>query len=600
MYDASVAIDFSPLSKIGDHFVKQREDARDRALMATVMGTDVASAGPQIAAPGPAASTSPRPPAFAGGNTRMAMPPEAFAPLIKQAAAEHGLDEGMFTRQLAQESSFNPNAVSRAGAVGVAQFMPGTAQRFGINPRDPAQAIPAAARYVAENRKLLGNDGLALAGYNWGESNVQRWLSSGADPSRVPAETRDYVQKITGRPIEAWASTRGGQTAPMQAPAPQGGATAAPAVQVAQMQGAPGAQPGAAPAAAAAPAQNPAKRAALVQLLNSGNPAMRETARFLLTDMKKDDNWQLTEHAGQKFFYNTRTKQIVESGLPAERTTNIVRPDGTILNQDAKGAVTTGYKAEGAPTKVQELEAFNKNPALLDTELKLRGASKAETSINTQVNPVFKALGDDFDTQLKAARSAPGRIEAAYETRRAIENGAITGLFSDGRMNLAKAAELFGLGDGAAASTETLRAALGNKVLENIKLLTPASNNDVRYLERIKGGTEKLEAKTLLRLAEMEERAARKAIQLFNNTGARLRSEHGKVFQGYEGMLKHDEPGSYEDYVRANPVERTEAADQSNATRGLTHILPEGGISGTIPGTNIPYTLKPSAPKRAQ
>src|SRR5215207_5395629 len=175
------------------------------------------------------------------GTTRaMAMPPEAFAPLIKQAAAEHGLDEGMFTRQLAQESSFNPNAVSRAGAVGVAQFMPGTAQRFGINPRDPAQAIPAAARYVAENRKLLGNDGLALAGYNWGESNVQRWLSSGADPSRVPAETRDYVQKITGRPIEAWASTRGGQTAPMQAPAPQGGATAAPAVQVAQMQGAPG------------------------------------------------------------------------------------------------------------------------------------------------------------------------------------------------------------------------------------------------------------------------------------------------------------------------------------------------------------------------
>ncbi|MCE3247709.1 MAG: hypothetical protein K0R41_1534 [Geminicoccaceae bacterium] len=162
----------------------------------------------------------------------MASPPEAFAPLIKQAAAQYGVDEGLLVRTLHKESGFAPDVVdgrrvSSAGALGVAQFMPDTAKRFGINPLDPAQAIPASARYLAENKKLLGNDGLALAGYNWGEGNVQRWLASGADPRRVPGETRDYVMKITGRPIEAWAQA-GRQGAPAAAPAEAGGAMQVP------------------------------------------------------------------------------------------------------------------------------------------------------------------------------------------------------------------------------------------------------------------------------------------------------------------------------------------------------------------------------------
>src|SRR5215218_5963569 len=219
-------IDFSPLSRIGDTYLKALEAQRDReegaALVAQMerMGGGAPAGGGNVQSPAAVSSTPARPPSMgqtmASGPTRMAMPPEAFAPLIKQAAAQHGVDEGMLTRQLAQESSFNPNAVSRAGAEGVAQFMPATAQRFGIDPRNPAQAIPAAARYVAENRRLLGNDGLALAGYNWGEGNVQKWLASGADPARVPAETRDYVAKITGKPIEAWAG--GGRSAAAAAP----------------------------------------------------------------------------------------------------------------------------------------------------------------------------------------------------------------------------------------------------------------------------------------------------------------------------------------------------------------------------------------------
>jgi hypothetical protein len=593
MYDASVAIDFSPLSKIGDSFVAARESARDRALWAQYQAPDdAAPAAPQVAAAGGAA-TPPVPgrplsmgQTMANGPTRMAMPPAAFAPLIKQAAAQHGVDEGMLTRLLAQESAFAPDVIdgtrrSSAGAMGIAQFMPGTAQRFGINPLDPAQAIPAAARYVAENRELLGNDGLAYAGYNWGEGKVQKWLANGADPRAVPGETRDYVQKITGRPIEAWASARGGQGVPQaaQAPqAPQGGATAAPAAQAAQMPAASAAQPG------AAPAQNSAKRAALIQLLSSSNPVTRENARYLLTEMQKDDSWQITEQAGQKFFYNTRTRQILPTGLPAERYTQQTLPDGRTANVDPKGQVVPMTEAKEPRESV-------------DDKIRIAAAGKAETKVDTQLNPIVKALGEDFETQLKAARVAPNRIEAAHETRRAIENGAITGLFSEGRLVGAKVAELFGLGDGAATSTETLRAALGNKVLENIKMLTPASNSDVKYLERVKGGTTALEASTLIELAKMEERAARKAIANFNNIGAAYRSKMPKQLEGYEAMMNVAEPGSYEDYVRDNPAAPTQAAGQPNPVRGFTNVIPPGGISGTIPGTNIPFSLKPAAPR---
>lgn len=241
----------------------------------------------------PAAPGAPRLPSFAGGSARMAAPPEAFAPLIKRAAAEHGIDEGMLTRQLAKESAFAPDVIdgtrrSSAGAMGIAQFMPGTAKRFGINPLDPSQAIPAAARYVAENRKLLGNDGLAIAGYNWGEGNVQRWLASGADPRAVPAETRDYVAKITGKPIEAWAGA--------------GRVASAPAA-----------------AEAAAPAGFQGDSTGRIQaMLQSKNPFVQKQGVALATQLfTRSDSWKLEDIGeGQKGWVNGTTRQVV--ALPVD------------------------------------------------------------------------------------------------------------------------------------------------------------------------------------------------------------------------------------------------------------------------------------------
>jgi len=152
-----------------------------------------------------------------------------FGNLIKSAAASVGLDPGQFARQLRQESGFNPNAVSPAGAQGIAQFMPATAKERGVEPFKPESAIPGAAGYMADLKKQFGNDGLALAAYNWGPGNLSAWLKAGANPLKMPEETRNYVQNITGKPITAFTLTPMTQVAQAPTVAGTAGITAPPA-----------------------------------------------------------------------------------------------------------------------------------------------------------------------------------------------------------------------------------------------------------------------------------------------------------------------------------------------------------------------------------
>ncbi|WP_047310010.1 transglycosylase SLT domain-containing protein [Rhodopseudomonas palustris] len=129
-----------------------------------------------------------------------------WAPVIAQAAQQHGLPPAFLTRLLNQESTMFTLAVSRAGAMGIAQFMPGTAAERGLDdPFDPLKAIPAAARYLADLRRQFGNLGLAAAAYNAGAGRVSAWLRG---TSELPAETRDYVLRITGFSAEDWAANR--------------------------------------------------------------------------------------------------------------------------------------------------------------------------------------------------------------------------------------------------------------------------------------------------------------------------------------------------------------------------------------------------------
>jgi hypothetical protein len=122
--------------------------------------------------------------------------------LIAAAAQDQSLPVAFLTRLIWQESSFRPGVVSRAGAQGIAQFMPKTADERGLaDPFDPQAAIPKAAELLAELGRRFGNLGLAAAAYNAGPARVANWLAGNGS---LPYETRSYVLAITAHPVEDW------------------------------------------------------------------------------------------------------------------------------------------------------------------------------------------------------------------------------------------------------------------------------------------------------------------------------------------------------------------------------------------------------------
>src|ERR1700720_4862442 len=122
--------------------------------------------------------------------------------LIESSARTQSLPVAFLTRLIWQESSFRPNTISPAGAQGIAQFMPKTADERGLaNAVDPEEAIPKSADLLAGLKQRFGNLGLAAAAYNAGPARVANWL---AGPGNLPAETRDYVLIITRHPVEDW------------------------------------------------------------------------------------------------------------------------------------------------------------------------------------------------------------------------------------------------------------------------------------------------------------------------------------------------------------------------------------------------------------
>ena len=129
------------------------------------------------------------------------LPKSQYIAIAQQDATDAGISPVYFVRQINQESGFNPNAVSPAGAVGIAQFEPGTAAGLGIDPWNPVQALRGAAQLMASYSRNYGGDyAKALAAYNGGSGTVQyavnncgaNWLNC------LPGETRHYIYVIMG------------------------------------------------------------------------------------------------------------------------------------------------------------------------------------------------------------------------------------------------------------------------------------------------------------------------------------------------------------------------------------------------------------------
>jgi hypothetical protein len=119
--------------------------------------------------------------------------PSAYDAAIESEARAAGVDAALVKSVMLVESNFNPRAVSRKGARGLMQLMPGTALRFGVSDRyDAGQSIRAGVKYLAALlEQFKGDVALALAGYNAGENAVTH--HSGVPPYR---ETREYIRRV--------------------------------------------------------------------------------------------------------------------------------------------------------------------------------------------------------------------------------------------------------------------------------------------------------------------------------------------------------------------------------------------------------------------
>ena len=148
----------------------------------------------------PAASATTDPTATAGTNRAAAGTGAStpYAAEIDAAAGKYNVDPALLRGLIRQESNFNANATSPAGARGLTQLMPGTAAALGVDPSVPAQAIEGGAKYLRQQLDRFGGDpAKALAAYNAGPGAVQRY--GGVPPY---AETQNYVRKVMGYAAE--------------------------------------------------------------------------------------------------------------------------------------------------------------------------------------------------------------------------------------------------------------------------------------------------------------------------------------------------------------------------------------------------------------
>jgi soluble lytic murein transglycosylase-like protein len=163
--------------------------AAPTSAAASVTATSATGASPTAFASMLQAATTATSPAAESSQTSQ------YDGLIEQAALRNGIDPAVLHGLIEQESGFDPNSTSSAGAIGLTQLMPGTASSLGVaNPLDPAESIEGGARYLKQMiNDFGGNTTDALAAYNAGPGAVTQY--GGVPPY---AETQSYVSKVLG------------------------------------------------------------------------------------------------------------------------------------------------------------------------------------------------------------------------------------------------------------------------------------------------------------------------------------------------------------------------------------------------------------------
>jgi soluble lytic murein transglycosylase-like protein len=118
---------------------------------------------------------------------------------INEASEKYNVDAGFIKSIIKQESNFNPNSVSSAGAQGLMQLMPANARHYGASdPFDVNQNVDAGTRLLKDYLNMYGNNKkMALAAYNAGPTGIKRrGVTDTSQFNKLPKETQNYVNKV--------------------------------------------------------------------------------------------------------------------------------------------------------------------------------------------------------------------------------------------------------------------------------------------------------------------------------------------------------------------------------------------------------------------
>lgn len=392
--------------------------------------------------------------------------PAKYAPLIGKAAIDNDIPASVLAAQTKQESGYNPNAVSSAGAQGISQFMPGTAKEMGINPLDPSQAIPAQGKYLRQQIDRFGGSlPLGLAAYNAGGGRVS---DAGGDISKLPAETQNYVKTITGSGLPPQIASVDPNFAPQASSFAPEAPQARPQMMAQAL--APQAPEGAAPV--------PDRQAMLAKMMA-----------------------------------NPYAMQMLMQRKVLEPTPIHVKEGETILGANYKPLYTSPPKNED-PAAVKEANFLRTaTPEQVKAFNDAKKAGKPETNINIGGGS-DKQIFDAFDERTKEARSAATGLTALRTARQSLQGdgGAITGFAADQKLALQKAGAALGVTDPKAIqNTETFRAAIAPQVASVLKSTVGTaniSNSDREFAEKAAGGSITLDEGSINRLLDIMERAS--------------------------------------------------------------------------------------------
>ncbi len=256
-----------------------------------------------------------------------------------------------------------------------------------------------------------------------------------------------------------------------------------------------------------------------------------------------------------------------------------VRKLGISLGQNL---ITKQLEGDKPTDEMREYSLYRQQggkDSFFDYKSGLKKAGAQNIALNNTVNPIVKGVGERFNDSMDTAKASIPQIQGIHEARRALDEGAITGLGADPKLFLAKAANLFGLDEKAAANTEVARSAIGNSVLAKAKTLgANPSNTDRDYIEKVVGGQIGLEEGSIRRLLDMQEKWARQSIQRANAEGAKLLKAQPKELDSIAPLLSVTEPPSYEEFLKANPRSAPAAAAPGAAPKIRTYNPATGKI----------------------